>query len=102
MDNFELTYIPGKVDRVKREPLSLEDTIRAYSGRMEDNRLYLHCVCDGTYIFLSNMVCALNDLGCTDIKTNERILDERETPEGKPWCNCLFEANGVLPKQSGD
>lgn len=64
----------------------------------EDGRLHIQCVCDGTYAFLYDMVQWLEFIGCTEIETDTKILKEKEAPAGKPWCNCLFEASGVLPK----
>lgn len=73
--------------------------LKAFNGKVDDGkRLHLSCLCDSTMVFLKEMVEVLKLLGCTEIETGSRIAGEEETMPGRPWCNCLFEASGVLPK----
>ena len=65
----------------------------------ENNRLHIFCLCDGTYIFLLQLVKVLAEMGCSDIHTNGDIVTEG-IPEDKPWCNYLFEASGILPDEA--
>lgn len=77
----------------------LEKWLWRYNGKVDETgRLHLNCLCDGTAVFLGNMVYILKQLRCSDIETKCRTVGKDETPPGKPWCNCLFEASGVLPK----
>lgn len=62
----------------------------------ENGRLYLFSLCDGTLIFLQQLIVSLERLGCKDIRRSRKILTEG-MPEGKPWMNCLYEASGQLP-----
>ena len=62
----------------------------------DDGRLHLFSICDGTLIFLQELICNLKRLGCRDIDHSTMILKEG-FPEDKPWMNCLFEASGKLP-----
>lgn len=59
----------------------------------ENGRLYLFSLCDGTLIFLQQLIVSLERLGCKDIRRSRKILTEG-MPEGKPWMNCLYEASG--------
>ena len=67
----------------------------------ENNRLHIFCLCDGTYIFLLQLIKVLFEMGCSDIHTNGDIVTEG-IPEDKPWCNYLFEASGILPEEAVD
>ena len=67
----------------------------------ESRRLHIFCLCDGTYIFLLQLVKVLFEMGCSDIHTNGDIVTEG-IPEDKPWCNYLFEASGILPEEAVD
>ena len=62
----------------------------------ESGRLHLFSLCDGTLIFLQELIVSLEQLGCKDIRHSQEILTEG-MPEGKSWMNCLFEASGQLP-----
>ena len=62
----------------------------------DDGRLHLFSICDGTLIFLQELIYNLNRLCCRDIDHSTTILTEG-FPEDKPWMNCLFEASGKLP-----
>lgn len=62
----------------------------------EENRMHLQCLCDGTFLFLYEMVNVLQILKCTDIKTGSKVVTEG-VPQDEPWCNCLFTASGILP-----
>ena len=62
----------------------------------EEGRLHLFSLCDGTLIFLQELVTSLKQMGCSDIRYGQQVLAEG-MPEGKPWMNCLFEASGQLP-----
>lgn len=42
----------------------------------ENNRLHIFCLCDGTYIFLLQLVKVLAEMGCSDIHTNGDIVTE--------------------------
>lgn len=77
---------------------SVEEFLLKHNASVdENNRLYLSCLCDGTANFLMSMVNVLEALGCTDITTSHDIVTDGVS-EDKPWCNCLFNANGLLPK----
>lgn len=61
-----------------------------------DNRLTLQVLCDGTYIFLYEMLQVLCALECTDIQYDGSDAAD-EAPQDKPWCNWKFTASGRLP-----
>ena len=60
---------------------------------IQDGRLHLSSVCDGTWIFMDELITILNALGCTDIQTEtEHIQDACP-----PWKSCRFKASGKVP-----
>ena len=85
---------------------------RQYNAEIlkDGDRYYLkmHCLCDGTMIFLEQMIEILRNIeaeefehtGCTDIETETSDRPDL-APEDKPWMSCLFEAWGTLPKTFG-
>lgn len=62
----------------------------------ESGRLHLFCLCDGTMVFLQELIDSLRRVGCIDIRHSHQILTDG-FPQEKPWMNCLFEASGQLP-----
>lgn len=63
----------------------------------DDNRITIHTVCDGTLLFLTEMVLVLKKLGCTDIQATEGIAPSELITADKPWCNYVYAVSGVLP-----
>lgn len=61
--------------------------------RIEDGRLYLSCVCDGTLFFLDELKRYLQAFGCTDIQGHMEIVKDADPP----WMNCRFVAHGKVP-----
>lgn len=76
--------------------MTLEEALTMYQARQDETgRIHLKCLCDGTLIFMSDMVVLLRDyLHCKDIKMSDEIVTEG-IPEDKPWCNCLMKASGM-------
>lgn len=60
---------------------------------IQDGRLHLSCVCDGTWIFMAELVTILNALGCTDIQTETEYIQDA-CPS---WKSCRFKASGKVP-----
>lgn len=91
-------FVDSKADKIPQRCIHLKDFFDSHAGYIDDkNRLHFQFACDGTYIFLDEMVQVLQGLGCTDITVEDETIPKDETPEGKPWCNCLFSASGILP-----
>lgn len=63
----------------------------------DDNRLHLSVLCDGTGLFLYEMIIILMGLKCSDIEHGGYTVTSG-IPEDKPWCNYKFTANGILPE----
>lgn len=63
--------------------------------RIEDGRLYLSCVCDGTLFFLDELKRYLQAFGCTDIQGHMEIVKDADPP----WMNCRFVAHGKVPDE---
>ena len=59
----------------------------------KDKRLHLFCLCDSTLAVLIELVNELRRFECTDIQASGRMV------EGRPGCNYLYEASGVLPDE---
>lgn len=80
---------------------------RQYNAKIlkSEGRYYMkmHCLCDGTMIFLAQMIEILRNvevcgkLGCTGIETATSDRPDL-APKDKPWISCLFEAWGALPE----
>lgn len=70
-----------------------------YRYKIEDNRLYLYCVCDSTLFFLNCMKTLLENNGFTDIKCGGHRLEkgDKKIPEDKPFCDFEFECSGIFP-----
>lgn len=60
---------------------------------IQDGKLHLSCVCDGTLIFMYELITILNALGCTDIQTETEIIQDA----CPPWKCCRFKASGKVP-----
>lgn len=80
--------------------MTLNDVLRKYNVRIDDsNRVYLSCLCDGTFLFLWEMLNVIeHHLNCTDIKSSTEIINDR-IPSDKPWCRCLYTVSGILPTE---
>lgn len=63
--------------------------------RIEDGRLYLSCVCDGTLFFLDELKRYLQAFGCTDIQGHMEIVKDADPP----WMDCRFVAHGKMPDE---
>lgn len=76
--------------------MTLCEALNTYQAKQDETgRIHLRCLCDGTLVFMNDMVVLLkNYLDCIDIKTSYEIVTEG-IPEGKPWCNCLMKASGM-------
>ena len=49
--------------------------MREYKPYIDENgRLYLFSLCDGTLIFLQQLIVSLERLGCKDIRRSQRVL----------------------------
>lgn len=79
----------------------LGELLKGYGVSFDGNTLTLSCICDGTYIFLFQMVNILTQLGFEDIETGE---EDVESPHSdKPWLSSRFWASGKLrPSTSVD
>ena len=88
----------AEVSEETKRLLDLTAFLRQHKAAVDEhNRLTLQCLCDGTYLFLYEMVHVLAALGCADIHTRGESVTHG-VPEDKPWCNYLFKASGVLPE----
>ena len=76
--------------------MTLEEALTRYQAKQDKTeRIHLKCLCDGTMVFMSDMVVLLQKyLHCKDIETSAEIVTEG-IPEDKPWCNCLMKASGI-------
>lgn len=63
--------------------------------RIEDGRLYLSCVCDGTLVFAEELKIRLRVFGCTDIQVYEETVKDADPP----WMDCRFVAHGKVPDE---
>ena len=61
--------------------------------RIEDGRLYLSCVCDGTLVFAEELKMRLRVFGCTDIQGYTETVKDADPP----WMNCRFVVHGKVP-----
>lgn len=68
----------------------------------DDGKIKISCICDGTFLFLYELVNDLKIMGCTDIEIESREAAEDEIPKEKPWCRWYFSASGILPKAEND
>lgn len=68
----------------------------------DDGRIKISCICDGTFLFLYELVSDLTIMGCTDIEVESREATEDEIPKEKPWRCWYFSASGILPKTEND
>lgn len=68
----------------------------------EDGRIHLSVLCDGTFVFLVELIVALQFYGCTDIEYSSEEVAIEDAPEGKPWCRCRFKARGVFTAKEGE
>ncbi len=62
----------------------------------EDRCLHLYCTCDGTLLFMNEMIEFLTQIGATDIEHYTEYLDKSPDSE-RPWLTCRFCASGILP-----
>lgn len=60
---------------------------------IQDGKMFLSNVCDGTWIFMDELVTILHALGCTDIQTETEIIQDA----CPPWKSCRFKASGKVP-----
>lgn len=63
-----------------------------------EGRLHIYCICDGTLLFALHLQEVLETFGCTEIKIDSKLAEEREIPKDKLWCSCKYIASGLLPK----
>ena len=66
--------------------------------RIEGGRLYLSCVCDGTFFFLGELKRHLQAFGCTDIQGFTETVKDADPP----WMNCRFVAHGKVPDEHSE
>lgn len=62
----------------------------------KDQRLHLYCTCDGTLLFMAEMIEFLTQIGARDIEYHTEYLDKSPDPE-RPYLRCRFSASGILP-----
>lgn len=77
--------------------IDLSAFFRAHKAMVdENNHVTMEVICDGTLLFLAEMLYVLKAIGCADIDYDGKTVSEG-IPEDKPWCNYLYTAKGVLP-----
>lgn len=72
-----------------------------YRYEIQDNRLYLYCVCDSTLLFLHQMYKLLEVFDFADIECDGHMLVEgdEKIPKDKPWCNYEFICSGIFSNE---
>ena len=63
-----------------------------------DGRIHFSILCDGTLMFAIDLVDAVVQFGCTDVKYGGYV-DKEHAPKDKPWCNYRYTASGEIPHE---
>lgn len=61
---------------------------------MDDGRLHIRFICDGTAYFEQYALNMLHALGCTDVRSETGHI---KPVKGEPWKNWYVDASGVYP-----
>ena len=63
-----------------------------------DGRIHFSILCDSTLIFAIELVDAVIQFGCADVKYGGYV-DKEHAPKDKPWCNYRYTASGEMPHE---
>lgn len=92
-------YVKNKNYVATKRYIDPSDFARRHNASVDkDNRITMEILCDGTLLFLLEMLYVLKEIGCTGIEYDGKKVIEG-IPEEKPWCNYLYTASGVLPDE---
>lgn len=96
----EVDDVPVKLQDFysKEELKSIRKSLREHNLQ-DDGRVMISVICDGTLVFLMNLLFTLTVAGCTDIKTTSRPATKLEMIEAKPFLSWYFSASGFLPEE---
>lgn len=96
----EVDYVPQRLQDFysKEELKSIRKTLREHNLQ-DDGRVMISVICDGTLLFLMNLLFTLTAAGCTDIVTISRPATKTEMIEAKPFLTWYFSASGFLPEE---
>lgn len=63
-----------------------------------DGRIHFSILCDGNLMFAIDLIDAIVQFGCADVKYGGYV-DKEHTPKDKPWCNYRYTASGEIPHE---
>lgn len=77
--------------------MTMKEFLDRHGAYLDENRrLHLYCTCDGTLLFMNEMIEFLTQIGARDIEYHTEYLDKSPHPE-RLWLTCRFCASGRLP-----